>query len=141
MCIRDSGWGFLEPNLSEYIDVVPAQQQINAGWYSGTANAVFQNLALLDEAGPKYVLILAGDHIYKMDYTRLLADHVNSAADLTMACIELPLQDVTGFGVISVDEGSRVTAFEEKPANPVPIPDNSLFALASICLLYTSRCV
>ena len=128
----ERGWGFLEPNLSEYIDVVPAQQQINAGWYSGTANAVFQNLALLDEAGPKYVLILAGDHIYKMDYTRLLADHVNSAADLTMACIELPLQDVTGFGVISVDEGSRVTAFEEKPANPVPIPDNSLFALASM---------
>ena len=78
-------------------------------------------MALLDEAGPKYVLILAGDHIYKMDYTRLLADHVNSAADLTMACIELPLQDVTGFGVISVDEGSRVTAFEEKPANPVPV--------------------
>ncbi len=128
----ERGWGFLEPNLSEYIDVVPAQQQINAGWYSGTANAVFQNLALLDEAGPKYVLILAGDHIYKMDYTRLLADHVNSAADLTLACIELPLQDVTGFGVISVDEGSRVTAFEEKPANPVPMPDNSLFALASM---------
>lgn len=128
----ERGWGFLEPTLSEYIDVVPAQQQINAGWYSGTANAVFQNLALLDEADPTYVLILAGDHIYKMDYTRLLADHVNSAADLTVACIELPLQDVTGFGVMAVDEGARVTAFEEKPTNPIPIPDNPLYALASM---------
>jgi glucose-1-phosphate adenylyltransferase len=128
----ERGWGFLEPSLNEYIDVVPAQQQINAGWYSGTADAVYQNLGLLDEADPSYVLILAGDHIYKMDYTRILADHVNSAADLTVACIELPLQDVSGFGVMAVDDDARVTAFEEKPAQPTPIPGNPDYALASM---------
>jgi glucose-1-phosphate adenylyltransferase len=128
----DRGWGFLEHSLKEYIDVVPAQQQINAGWYSGTADAVYQNLGLLDEANPLYVLILAGDHIYKMDYTRILADHVNSVADLTVACIELPIQDVSGFGVMAVDDAARVTAFEEKPAQPTPIPGNPGYALASM---------
>lgn len=128
----ERGWGFLEPSLNEYIDVVPAQQQINAGWYSGTADAVYQNLGLLDEADPSYVLILAGDHIYKMDYTRILADHVNSAADLTVACIELPIQDVSGFGVMAVDDHARVTAFEEKPAQPTPIPGNPGYALVSM---------
>ena len=128
----ERGWGFLEPTLNEYIDVVPAQQQINAGWYSGTADAVYQNLGLLDEADPSYVLVLAGDHIYKMDYTRMLADHVNSAADLTVACIELPLQDVSGFGVMAIDGDERVTAFVEKPANPTPIPGNPGHALVSM---------
>ena len=122
----------MEPSLNEYIDVVPAQQQINAGWYSGTADAVYQNLNLLDEAAPSYVLILAGDHIYKMDYTRILADHVNSSADLTVACIELPLQDVSGFGVMAVDDDARVTAFEEKPDHPTPIPGNPGYALVSM---------
>jgi glucose-1-phosphate adenylyltransferase len=128
----ERGWGFMEPSLNEYIDVVPAQQQINAGWYSGTADAVYQNLSLLVEADPSYVLILAGDHIYKMDYTRILADHVNSAADLTVACIELPIADVSGFGVMAVDDSARVTAFEEKPTHPTPIPGNPGYALASM---------
>ena len=128
----ERGWGFLEPSLNEYIDVVPAQQQINSGWYSGTADAVYQNLGLLDEADPSFVLILAGDHIYKMDYTRILADHINSGADLTVACIELPIQDVSGFGVMAINDDARVTAFEEKPANPTPIPGNPGFALASM---------
>jgi glucose-1-phosphate adenylyltransferase len=128
----ERGWGFLEHSLKEYIDVVPAQQQINSDWYSGTADAVYQNLGLLDEANPLYVLVLAGDHIYKMDYTRILADHVNSAADLTVACIELPLHDVSGFGVMAVDDNARVTAFEEKPAHPTPIPGNPGYALASM---------
>ncbi len=128
----ERGWGFMEPSLNEYIDVVPAQQQINAGWYSGTADAVYQNLSLLDEADPSYVLVLAGDHIYKMDYTRILADHVNNSADLTVACIELPIEDVSGFGVMAVDDKARVTAFEEKPPHPTPMPGNPGYALASM---------
>jgi glucose-1-phosphate adenylyltransferase len=114
----ERGWGFLEPSLSEYIDVVPAQQQINAGWYSGTADAVYQNMGLLDEADQAYVL--------------MLADHVKSAADLTVACIELPIQDVSGFGVMAIDNDARVTAFQEKPAQPAPIPGNPGYALASL---------
>ncbi len=128
----ERSWAFLERSLNEYIDVVPAQQQINAGWYSGTADAVYQNLGLIDEADPSYVLILAGDHIYKMDYTRLLADHVNRAADLTVACIELPVKDASAFGVMAVDADARVTAFEEKPAHPTPIPGKPDFALVSM---------
>ncbi|MBP6542782.1 MAG: NTP transferase domain-containing protein, partial [Piscinibacter sp.] len=88
----ERGWGFLEVNLGEYIDVVPAQQRVDEHWYSGTANAVYQNLDLLGEAGPDHVLVLAGDHVYKMDYAVMLADHVASGADLTVACIEVPVE-------------------------------------------------
>jgi glucose-1-phosphate adenylyltransferase len=128
----ERGWGFLEASLGEYVDVVPAQQRLDSNWYSGTANAVFQNLDILREANPEFVLVLAGDHIYKMDYARMLAEHVARRADLTLACIEVPLRDACNFGVMSVDADARVTAFEEKPVHPVPCPDVPGRALASM---------
>lgn len=128
----ERGWGFLESSLREYIDVVPAQQQIGDGWYVGTANAVFQNLSLLHEADPLYVLILAGDHIYKMDYARMLRDHVTSGADVTVACTEVALHDASAFGVMAVDESGRITDFQEKPAHPTPMPDKPGLALGSM---------
>jgi len=128
--IRD--WGFLDPRRGEYIDVVPAQQQIDEGWYSGTANAVYQNLELLREAGPRHVLVLAGDHVYKMDYARILEDHVRRNADVTVACIEVPQEEASAFGVVRVDDSGRIRVFEEKPAWPSPIPGRAGVALASM---------
>ncbi len=111
----EHGWGFLAADLGEYIDVVPAQQRVDEGWYSGTANAIYQNLDLVREVDPDYVLVLAADHVYKMDYARMLADHLDKRADATVACIEVPLVGAAGFGVMGVDGESRVTAFVEKP--------------------------
>jgi glucose-1-phosphate adenylyltransferase len=128
----ERGWGFLEASLGEYVDVVPAQQRQGDNWYSGTANAVYQNLDILREANPEFVLVLAGDHIYKMDYARMLDEHVARGADLTLACIEVPLREACNFGVVSVDADARVTAFEEKPAHPIPCPDVPGRALASM---------
>ncbi len=128
----ERGWGFLEASLGEYVDVVPAQQRQGDHWYSGTANAVYQNLDILREANPEFVLVLAGDHVYKMDYARMLAEHVARGADLTVACIDVPLREACNFGVMSVDAQARVTAFEEKPARPTPCPDGPGRALASM---------
>lgn len=115
----EHGWGFLSDDLGEYIDVVPAQQQVDEGWYSGTANAVYQNLDLVREAAAEYVLILAADHVYKMDYSLLLADHVDKNADATVAFVDVPLSDASGFGVLDVDSYGQVTAFVEKPDGPI----------------------
>lgn len=128
----ERGWGFLDAGLGEYVDVVPAQQQLGEGWYSGTADAVYQNLNLLREARPQHVLILAGDHVYKMDYARLLADHVAKGAAVTVACTEVPLQDATAFGVVTVDKDLRVRAFDEKPAVPKAMPGDPERAFASM---------
>ncbi len=127
------GWSFLDGRLGEFIEIMPAQQQVDdSHWYQGTADAVFQNLREIRHANPDYVLILSGDHIYRMDYGRVLAAHVERKADLTVACIEVPLKDATGFGVMSVDEEDRITDFKEKPANPQPMADNPAMALASM---------
>jgi glucose-1-phosphate adenylyltransferase len=128
----ERGWGFLSPSLAEFVDVVPAQQQVGECWYTGTADALFQNLDLVREADAEHVLILAGDHVYKMDYTVMLAEHVAKAADVTVACIEVPLADAMHFGVMAVDDAGRVTAFQEKPANPSPMPGRPDRALASM---------
>jgi len=128
----ERGWGFLAASLGEYVDVVPAQQRVGEGWYSGTANAVYQNLNILREANLDHVLVLAGDHVYKMDYAPMLAEHVTNAADVTVACIEVPLADARGFGVMSVNDERIVTAFEEKPSHPTPIPGQAGRALASM---------
>ncbi|MBK9117227.1 MAG: glucose-1-phosphate adenylyltransferase [Betaproteobacteria bacterium] len=114
----EHGWGFLAADLGEYIDVVPAQQQLDERWYSGTANAVFQNLDLIREAQPDHVLVLAADHVYKMDYGRMLADHVEARAQATVACIDVPRAAAHEFGVIGVDGDDHVTSFVEKPADP-----------------------
>jgi glucose-1-phosphate adenylyltransferase len=128
----ERGWGFLDAGLREYVDVVPAQQQVGDDWYRGTADAVYQNLNLLREADPKYALILAGDHVYKMDYARLLADHVASGADVTVACTDVPLRDASNFGAVAVDDAGRIRAFEEKPAHPAAMPGRPDRALVSM---------
>ncbi len=127
------GWGFLRGEFNEFIDLLPAQQRIHEDeWYKGTADAVFQNMDILRRYGPAVVLVLAGDHIYKMDYGEMLAAHAASAADVTIACLEVPIEDAKSFGVVSVDEYQRITAFDEKPANPRPIPGDPTRAFASM---------
>ena len=126
------GWGFLEANLGEFVEALPAQQRSEEGWYSGTANALFQNLDILRDADPAYVLILGGDHVYKMDYGRMLADHLARSAEVTIACIEVPLAHARAFGVIAVDDEGRVTDFQEKPIVPRAVSGKSDRALASM---------
>jgi glucose-1-phosphate adenylyltransferase len=126
------GWNFLRAELGEFVELVPAQQRIATSWYTGTADAVFQNLDIIRSYNVSYVLILAGDHIYKMDYGPMLASHVASKADMTIGCIEAPLDLARAFGVMSVDNDNIVTAFEEKPQNPQPMPGSSDKALASM---------
>jgi glucose-1-phosphate adenylyltransferase len=127
------GWGFLRGEFGEYVDLMPAQQRHNeTAWYQGTADAVYQNIDILRSRSPDYVLILAGDHIYKMDYAKMLADHIANRADLTIGCIEVSLEDAKAFGVMHIDETRRVKAFVEKPDNPPSMPDKPDTALASM---------
>ena len=126
------GWSFLNGKFGEFIDVLPAQQWVQESWYQGTADAVYQNLDILSESKPDYVLILAGDHVYKMDYGKMLAFHVEKRADMSVACIEVPVNDAKGFGVMAVDEESMVVDFSEKPEHPAPIPGKPGLALASM---------
>ena len=127
------GWSFLDGRLNEFIEIMPAQQQSDeVHWYQGTADAVFQNLREIRHARPEYVLILSGDHIYRMDYGRVLAAHVARQADLTVACIEVPLDEARSFGVMSVNEEDRVLEFSEKPAQPQAMPGDPSKALASM---------
>jgi glucose-1-phosphate adenylyltransferase len=128
----EHGWGFLSANLGEHVDVVPAQQQHGASWYSGTANAVYQNLHILDEARPRRVLILAGDHVYKMDYSIMIEEHTAQYAELTIACLEVELDQAREFGVMVVDEQQRIVAFDEKPTHPQPLAARPSHALASM---------
>jgi glucose-1-phosphate adenylyltransferase len=126
------GWSFLDGRFDEFIDLLPAQQQITENWYQGTADAVFQNLDLIRRRNPKYVLILSGDHIYKMDYGRMLAQHVQSQADMTVACMDVPIGEASAFGVMGVDDQHRVTSFIEKPKDPPAMPGRPDRALASM---------
>jgi glucose-1-phosphate adenylyltransferase len=126
------GWSFLNGKFGEFIDVLPAQQWMQESWYTGTADAVFQNLDILRDTDPEYVLILAGDHVYKMDYGKLLAYHVEKNADMTVACIEVPISDAKAFGVMGVNPESRVVNFTEKPDHPSAIPGKPELALASM---------
>jgi glucose-1-phosphate adenylyltransferase len=126
------GWSFLDGRLREFVDILPAQQRIVEAWYQGTADAVFQNLDILRDYDPEYMLILAGDHVYKMDYGRMLAYHVSKNADITVGCIEVPVDDARAFGVMSVDASERVVDFQEKPEHPGSIPNNPGMALASM---------
>ncbi|WP_022947978.1 glucose-1-phosphate adenylyltransferase [Methylohalobius crimeensis] len=126
------GWGFLRGELGEFIDLLPAQQRIHDSWYKGTADAVYQNLDILRPHDPEYVLILAGDHVYKMDYGAMLAYHVENKADITVACVEVPVKDASAFGVIHVDDSSRIVDFVEKPDQPPAIPGRPDTALASM---------
>ena len=127
------GWSFLRSEFNEFIDLLPAQQRIDeSSWYQGTADAVFQNLDILHSHRPKYILILAGDHIYKMDYANLIADHVARGARCTVGCIEVPLAEASAFGVMAIDEQRRIVSFDEKPPHPIPMPGRNDHALASM---------
>ncbi len=127
------GWNFLQPVRNESFDILPASQRVSEDqWYAGTADAVFQNIDIIDGYAPEYLVILAGDHVYKMDYERMLVQHVNSGADVTVACIEVPAADATAFGVMHVDADDRIIDFVEKPAQPPEMPDRPGYALASM---------
>ena len=126
------GWSYLRGEFGEFVDVVPAQQQIGEHWYRGTADCVYQNLDLIRAHRPKHVLVLAGDHIYKMDYGPMIAYHVEKGADITVGVVEVPVAVAREFGVLSVTEWNRVTKFAEKPPQPEPIPGRPEVALASM---------
>lgn len=125
-------WSFLDGRFGEFVQLLPAQQQIGQSWYRGTADAVFQNLGVLREQAPRFVVVLAGDHVYKMDYGRMLAEHVARQADLTVGCVEVPLEEARSLGVMAVDGAGRVIGFAEKPAEPMPLPGHPDRALASM---------
>ena len=116
------GWGYLRGEFGEFIQIVPAQQQIDQSWYKGTADSIYQNLDLVREHSPDHVLILAGDHIYKMDYGPMIASHMENKADITVGVIQVPLHEATSFGVMTIDETNKVNQFDEKPVNPQPVP-------------------
>jgi len=126
------GWNFLDPSLQEFIDVLPAQQRLREGWYEGTADALYQNIDILRMQSPRLVLVLAGDHVYKMDYGLMLAEHVEFGADLTIASLEVPLAEAGTFGVMRVDAHGRVQDFAEKPATPWSIAGDPARALVSM---------
>ena len=127
------GWNFLRPERNESFDILPASQRVSeTQWYEGTADAVYQNLDIIEAYHPEYMVILAGDHIYKMDYELMLQQHVNQDADVTVGVLEVPRMEATGFGVMHVDEHDRIVHFLEKPADPPAIPGNPDMALASM---------
>ncbi len=126
-------WNFMRPERNESFDILPASQRIDElHWYEGTADAVFQNIDIIASHAPKYMVILAGDHIYKMDYELMLQQHVNSGAQVTIGCLVVPKREASEFGVMAVDEDDTITSFLEKPADPPGIPGNEDFALASM---------
>jgi glucose-1-phosphate adenylyltransferase len=127
------GWNFFRPERNESFDILPASQRVSETmWYAGTADAVYQNIEIIQSAAPSYVVILAGDHIYKMDYEPMLRQHVDSGADVTVGCFEVPRIDATAFGVMAVDDNDRVVSFLEKPADPPSMPGRPDSALASM---------
>jgi glucose-1-phosphate adenylyltransferase len=127
------GWNFFRPERNESFDILPASQRVSeTQWYEGTADAVYQNIDIIEDYGVEYMVILAGDHIYKMDYELMLQQHVDSGAQVTIGCLEVPRMEATGFGVMHVDEKDEIIAFVEKPADPPGIPGNPDMALASM---------
>ncbi|MCF6267485.1 MAG: glucose-1-phosphate adenylyltransferase [Desulfuromusa sp.] len=127
------GWTHFKKELGEFVEILPASQRFSEEWYQGTADAIYQNLDIIRAEKPKYVLILSGDHIYKMDYRPMLLEHVESGAEMTVSCLEVPVEEAAGtFGVMTVDEDSRVLRFDEKPEHPSEIPDQPDVTLASM---------
>src|SRR5580693_5994433 len=127
------GWNFLRPERNESFDILPASQRVSeTQWYEGTADAVFQNIDIIEGHGPEYMVILAGDHIYKMDYELMLQQHSDQSADVTVACLEVPRETASGFGVMAVDNSDRIISFVEKPADPAGMPDKPDFSLVSM---------
>ncbi len=127
------GWNFFRPERNESFDILPASQRVSEErWYLGTADAVYQNIDIIETYAPKFIVLLAGDHVYKMDYERLLQQHVDDDADVTVGCIEIAREDATGFGVMQVDDNNRILSFLEKPADPPGMPGKPDRTLASM---------
>lgn len=127
------GWNFFRPERNESFDILPASQRVSeTQWYEGTADAVYQNIDIIEGHGPEYIVILAGDHIYKMDYELMLQQHVNQGADVTVGCMEVPRADAKGFGIMAVDSDDRITQFVEKPEDPPAMPGKPDVSLASM---------
>lgn len=126
------GWGHLRGDFGEFVELLPAQQRTGASWYAGTADSIYQNLDIIRSHSPNHVLILAGDHVYKMDYGAMLASHDKNKADITVSCIEVPIEEASAFGVVGVDKEKRIRSFIEKPENPEPVPGKSSEALCSM---------
>lgn len=127
------GWGHFKRELGESVEILPASQRYSDDWYQGTADAVFQNQDIIRHENPKFVMVLSGDHIYRMDYAGLIAAHAETGADMTVSCIEVPVAEAANsFGVMEVDRSHRIIGFEEKPTNPKPLPDNPEMCLASM---------
>ena len=134
------GWSFFRAERNESLDILPASQQLNnENWYKGTADAVTQNIDIIEGYGPKYIIILAGDHIYKQDYSLMIQHHVKSGADVTVGCIEVPRMEATGFGVMKVGDKDKILDFVEKPADPPGIPGDEGNALASMGIYVFKR--
>jgi len=135
------GWGFLKSEMNEFVDLLPAQQRVDEeSWYRGTADAVYQNQDILASYGADYVVVLAGDHIYKMNYALMLADHVSKGRDCTVGCIAVPRAEAVAFGVMAVDENHMITDFVEKPAEPPTMPGDTTRSLASMGIyIFNSR--
>lgn len=127
------GWSFLRNQFNEFIDLLPAQQRVDEEhWYQGTADAVYQNIDIIRDHRPKYILVLAGDHIYKMDYAKLILDHISKKAHITIACIPIDREQAPAYGIMKVDESNRITDFVEKPKDPPPMPGDPNKSLASM---------
>src|ERR671938_1317469 len=116
------GWSIVSEELGEFIEILPPQKRVGEQWYQGTADAVYQNLYSIIRENPRHLIVLSGDHVYKMDYARMLRFHQEKNAEATLAAIEVPISDASRFGIIAVDEAERVTGFEEKPQRPASIP-------------------
>ncbi len=127
------GWNFFRPERNESFDILPASQRVSEhGWYSGTADAVYQNLDIIESYAPRFMVILAGDHVYKQDYELMLQQHVSSGADVTVGCVEVPREEASAFGVMHIDTEDRIISFLEKPRDPPGMPDRPDLALASM---------
>ncbi|MFP4609966.1 MAG: glucose-1-phosphate adenylyltransferase [Thiohalophilus sp.] len=126
------GWGMLRGEFGEFVELLPAQQRIETSWYAGTADAIYQNIDIIRNHDPEYVLVLAGDHVYKMDYGAMLAFHVEQQADITVGCLEVPIEDASGFGVLDIDQNHRIRHFLEKPEQPPALPDDPGKSLCSM---------
>src|SRR5210317_2510666 len=124
------GWSWFQAGAREFVDILPASQRVGGEWYRGTADAIYQNIDIIRTHNPEYVLILAGDHVYKMDYGPMLAAHVEAQADITVGCMEVPLEQAHAFGVMAVDSDNRIIEFAEKPEQPTPMPGSGDKALA-----------
>lgn len=127
-----AAWNFLSRQVDEYVDVLPPQQRIDENWYKGTADAIYQNIYTIEQANPKYILILAGDHIYKMDYGGMIRSHIERGADVTVGCLPVPREEGNRFGIVDLDEEQRVIGFVEKPAHPPALADDPSRTLASM---------